>query len=158
MVALGPVPDVVTVPGSRVNVHVPEAGKLVNCALPVDRMHVGGVMVPMAGAVGVVGWTGITTLADAGEVHPTALVTVKLYVPATRPEMFVEVPEPVIPPGFIVHVPLAGNPFKMTLPVDNVQVGGVIVPIVGAGGVTGCGLITTLAEAGEVHPTALVTV
>jgi hypothetical protein len=158
MVALGPVPDVVTVPGSRVNVHVPEAGKLVNCTLPVDRMHVGGVMVPMAGAVGVVGWTGITTLAEAGEVHPTALVTVKLYVPATRPEMFVEVPEPVIPPGFIVHVPLAGNPFKMTLPVDNVQVGGVIVPIVGAGGVTGCGLITTLAEAGEVHPTALVTV
>ena len=72
------------------------------------------------------------------------------------------VPEPVVvvPPGdrVNVHVPVAGNPFKTTLPVANVQVGCVIVPTVGAVGVAGCALITTLAEAGEIHPEALVTV
>ena len=72
------------------------------------------------------------------------------------------VPEPVVvvPPGDLVkvHVPVAGNPFKTTLPVANVQVGCVIVPTVGAVGVAGCALITTLAEAGEIHPEALVTV
>ena len=31
--------------------------------------------------------------------------------------MVVVVPVPVIPPGLIVHVPVAGRPFKTTLPV-----------------------------------------
>ena len=51
-----------------------------------------------------------------------------------------------------------GNPFKITLPVAKAHVGWVIVPTVGVVGVTGCGLITTLAEATEVHPAEFVTV
>jgi len=49
------------------------------------------------------------------------------------------VPEPVVvvPPGDLVrvHVPVAGNPDKTTLPVATLQVGWVMVPIVGAVGV-----------------------
>ena len=71
-------------------------------------------------------------------------------------------PEPVVvvPPGVLVkvHVPVAGNPLKITLPVAKAHVGWVIVPTVGALGVAGWALITTLAEAGETHPEALVTV
>jgi hypothetical protein len=52
----------------------------------------------------------------------------------------------------------AGKPFKTTLPVANAQVGWVIVPIIGAPGVEGCALMTTLPDEGEVHPAALVTV
>lgn len=52
----------------------------------------------------------------------------------------------------------AGNPLNMKLPVATEQVGCVIAPTVGADGVTGCALITTLAEAKDVHPTAFVTV
>ena len=51
------------------------------------------------------------------------------------------VPEPVVvvPPGdFVkVHVPVAGNPFRTTLPVARAQVGWVIVPTVGAVGADG---------------------
>jgi hypothetical protein len=61
-------------------------------------------------------------------------------------------------PGLIVHVPVAGNPLNATLPVPTLQVGWVIVPTVGAVGVAGWVLITTLAEDGEIHPEALVTV
>ena len=46
------------------------------------------------------------------------------------------VPDPSIVPGLIVQVP-AGKPVKITLPVLKEQVGGVIVPTVGAEGVTG---------------------
>ena len=102
----------------------------------------------------------MTTLADDGEVHPEAPVTVKEYVPAASPDIVVVVPEPVVvPPGVLVNVQLpAGKPFNTTLPVATVQVGWVIVPIAGAVGVAGCVLITTFVEAGEVHPEALVTV
>ena len=51
-----------------------------------------------------------------------------------------------------------GNPFNTTLPVAIAQVGCVIVPIVGADGVTGCGLIITLADAAEVQPSVTVKV
>ena len=44
------------------------------------------------------------------------------------------------------------------LPVASSQVGWVMVPIRGAVGVTGCGLITTSAEAGEAQPAAFATV
>jgi hypothetical protein len=42
-------------------------------------------------------------------------------------------------PGYLVnvHVPVAGNPSRITLPVDTVQVGGVIVPTDGAVGLPG---------------------
>jgi hypothetical protein len=85
------------------------------------------------------------------------LVTVKLYVPVARPEIVVVAVDPAIPPGFIVQLP-EGNPLNITLPEATAQVGWVIVPTKGADGVTGWVLITTLAEAVEVHPTALVTV
>ena len=65
--------------------------------------------------------------------------------------------DPAMLPGLIVQLP-EGKPLRTMLPVATAQVGWVIVPTIGAAGVTGCGLITTLAEAGEVHPTALVTV
>jgi len=66
----------------------------------------------------------------------------------------------VVPPGVRVSVqlPVEGNPFNTTLPVDTAQVGWVIVPTVGAVGVAGCALITILADAGEIQPEALVTV
>ena len=74
--------------------------------------------------------------------------------------MLVPVPVDVVPPGDLVkvHVPVAGKPFKITLPVAKAQVGWVTVPNVGAVGVAGWSLITTFAEAAEIHPDALVTV
>jgi hypothetical protein len=75
---------------------------------------------------------------DAVEVHPREFVTVKVYVPGTRPEidMLVPVPVVVLPPGerVIVHVPDDGNPLNTTLPVATVHVGGEIVPFTGAEG------------------------
>ena len=68
-------------------------------------------------------------------------------------------PVTVTAPGFLVNVQFPdGKPFKTTEPVEEAQVVWVIVPTVGADGVAGCGLITTLADAADVHPTALVTV
>ena len=69
----------------------------------------------------------MTTLADATEVHPEALVTVKVYIPVASPEIVVLDPVPAvdIPPGVLVkvQVPVAGNPFRTTLPVATVQEG-----------------------------------
>ena len=66
----------------------------------------------------------------------------------------------VVPPGVRVnvHVPVAGKPDNSTLPVDKAQVGWVIVPTIGAAGVAGWALITTLADANEIQFEALVTV
>ena len=74
----------------------------------------------------------ITTLLVAGEVQ-VPLNTVKLYVPIANPVIVVEVPVPVLPPGFIVQVP-AGKPLKSTLPVADIHVGWVVVPIIGVDG------------------------
>jgi len=60
-------------------------------------------------------------------------------------------------PGLIVQFP-DGKPLKTTLPAAVEQVGWVIVPATGVDGVTSCAMITTLADATEVHPAALVTV
>ena len=93
------------------------------------------------------------TLADGAEVQPDIpSVTVKLYVPVASPDMVVVVPVPVIPPGFIVQVPDAGKPFKTTLPVASVQLGWVIAPTIGAEGVGGCTLMTTVVEGSDVQP------
>ena len=72
----------------------------------------------------------------------------------------IPVPVVVVPPGVLVkvHVPVDGNPFNITFPVSTLHVGWVIVPTVGADGVEACALTNTLAEAGEIHPEALVTV
>ncbi len=65
--------------------------------------------------------------ADAGEVHPAALVTVKVYVPCGMPVAVNVVPEPVTStaPGLRVRVqlPVEGNPLIPTLPVVTAQVG-----------------------------------
>jgi hypothetical protein len=98
----------------------------------------------------------ITTLADAEEIHPAASVTVKLYVPATRPDMVVLAVEPAIAPGLIVQFP-AGKPLNTTLPVADKHVGCVINPTNNADGVAGCALMTTLADAEEIHPDEFVT-
>jgi hypothetical protein len=59
----------------------------------------------------------------------------------------------------IVQVPVAGSPFKTTLPVGSVQDEGCIVePTIGAEGASGAGFITTLAVGREVHPVALLIV
>ena len=76
IVVVVPAPVVVTPPGVLVNVQVPDDGKLFNTTLPVATAHVGCVMVPTVGAVGVAGCALITTLADATETHVEALVTV----------------------------------------------------------------------------------
>ena len=162
IVVLVPVPDVVVLPGVLVIVQVPDEGKPLKITLPVPIAQDGWVIVPTTGAVGVTGCVLITTLADAVEIHPEELVTVKVYVPVARPEIVVLVPVPVVvvPPGFLVkvHEPDEGNPLIIILPVATVHVGWVIVPVVGAVGVDGCESITALPEAVEVHPEALVTV
>lgn len=68
-------------------------------------------------------------------------------------------PVVVIPPGerVNVHEP-DGKPLNSTEPVDTVQVGCVRVPTVGADGVAGCELITTLAVGADIQPAELVTV
>ena len=74
-----------------------------------------------------------------------------------RPEIVLVAPVAAIAPGLMVQLP-AGKLFRMTLPVAKAHVGWVIAPTVGAAGAAGTALITTLADAGEVQPAALVTV
>lgn len=80
-----------------------------------------------------------------------------MYVPANSPDIVVLEVFPVINPGLMVQFP-AGKPLNTTLPVETKHVGCVIELIAGAEGVTGCTLIITLADAGEIHPEELVTV
>jgi len=150
MVLLDPVPFIA--PG--LIVQFPD-GKPLSTTIPVETVHVGCVIVPTIGTAGVTGWALITTLADARDVHPIEFVTVKLRVPAARPDMVVLAPVPAIAPGLIVQLPV-GNPLNSTLPVEIEQVGWVVVPTMGADGVAA--IITTLVDASEVHPTEFVTV
>jgi hypothetical protein len=79
-------------------------------------------------------------------------------VPGLRLSIVVVAPVPAIEPGLIVHVPVAGSPFNTTLPVDAAhEAGWVIVPIAGAVGAVGPALITTVADANDIHPASLVT-
>jgi hypothetical protein len=56
----------------------------------------------------------------------------------------------------MVHVPVAGRPLSTTLPVvAEHETGWVIVPITGAVGAVGGSLITTSADAGDIHPGSL---
>jgi len=73
--------------------------------------------------------------------------------------MVVLVPVPVIAPGLIVHVPVAGRPFNTTLPVVAAhEAGWVMVPNTGAVGAAGGSFITMSADALEIHPGSLQTV
>ena len=58
-------------------IQFPEGNPL-KTTLPVSTSQVGWVIVPTVGASGVAGWSSITTSAEAGEVQPAELVTVKL--------------------------------------------------------------------------------
>lgn len=126
-VVLVPVPVLAVPSGVLVNVHVPVSGNPFRRALPVATAHVGWVIVPTVGAVGVNGCVLITTSAETGDMHPETFVTVKVYVPAgiTDTVVLVPVPEVVIPPGVLVkvQVSVAGKPFNTALPVATVQVG-----------------------------------
>ena len=119
--------------------------------VPVVTRHVGCINVTV-GAASVEDCVVIITLADADEVHPAALVTVKLYVPAFKPDIVVLVPVPVIPPGFTVHVPVSGKPFNTTLPVSTTLVGCVIVDTVGAAGATQAHELVTTLLSKEIAP------
>jgi protein involved in polysaccharide export with SLBB domain len=115
-------------------------------------------MVPTIGAVGAEGATCMITSAEARDIHPAALVTVKLYVPGLRFAMVAVVPVPDIAPGLMIHVPVAGRPFSTTLPnVDIHEAGCVTVPTIGAVGATGARLMTTVADSTDIHPGSLVT-
>ena len=56
-----------------------------------------------------------------------------------------------------VQVPVTGKPISVTLPVDNVQPGWIIVPATGAAGEGGALPISTRPDNAEVHPNDLVT-
>ncbi len=135
-----------------------KADRLIS-TLPVGAEHEEGcVIVPTIGAAGAEGATCIITSADARDIHPAALVTLKLYVPGLRFEIVVLEPVPAIAPGLITQVPAPGRPFKTTLPVVAIhEEGWVIVPNIGAVGADGAGLITTLADSTDIHPDSLVT-
>lgn len=93
--------------------------------------------------------------------HPTAFVTVNVYVPAGIPLTVVDVVLPVVvaAPGFLVIVQAPdGKPLNATEPVANVQVGCVIVPTTGAVGVAGCTFTTTFPVADEEQPTEFLTI
>jgi hypothetical protein len=128
----------------------------------VDTEHVGWLITPITGIVGVAGCVLITATEEDNDVHPSELVTVKEYVPAPRPDIVVPVPEPVViaPPGLLVNVqvPVDGKLLKTTLPVATAHVGCVIAPMRGEAGVTGGSGITTFKDAGDVQPASLVTV
>jgi len=157
-----PLPEVVVPPGNRVKTHAPEDGNPFNTTLPVGTANVGCVIAPIKGAEGVGGCAGITKFKDGPERHPSAVVTVKLYVPGERPDIVEVVPVPVvlIVPGYriTVQVPDDGKPVNVTLPVANVHVGDNIAPIKGADGIGGCEFITTFADGEEKHPVEFVTV
>ena len=71
--------------------------------------------------------------------------------------MVVVVPVPVNPPGLRVHVPVAGKPLSITLPVVEIhEEGCVIVPTIGAVGAEGALFMITAADGTDIHPAALV--
>lgn len=72
-----PEPAYVSPPGDFVRVQVPVEGNPVISTLPVDRSHVGCVIVPMTGAEGAPSAVFRTASDDDSEVHPDSFVTVK---------------------------------------------------------------------------------
>jgi hypothetical protein len=77
--------------------------------------------------VGVAGAAKMSTVPDNGELHPAEVVTIKLYFPASSPEIVTVFPFPDAfdPPGILlsVHVTSSGKPVRDTLPVRSEQSG-----------------------------------
>lgn len=72
--------------------------------------------------------------------------------------MVVVAPVPVIPPGLMVQVPVAGRPDNNTLPVvAEHEAGCVMVPTIGAVGAEGGTCIITSADGTDIQPAALLT-
>ena len=64
----------ITVPGYRMSVQVPEEGNPANNTLPVDIVHEGIVIVPTEGVDGEDGCILIITLPEGEDKHPAELV------------------------------------------------------------------------------------
>jgi len=77
MAVLVPVPVVVAPPGLVVTVHVPNAGKPFNTTLPVATVHVGCVIVPATGAVGVAGCE-FTVILVTGDMQKAASCAIRV--------------------------------------------------------------------------------
>ena len=77
-VAAAPEPEISTPPGLLVNIQVPVAGSPLKTTLPVDIAQVGWVIVPTTGADGADGAGFTTASAETEDIHPSALVTLKL--------------------------------------------------------------------------------
>jgi hypothetical protein len=156
IVVLVPLPVEDTVPGYRIIVQVPEEGNPDSTTLPDGNAQLGGDIVPIDGAGGIIGCGFIRTEAEGTDAHPAELVTIKVYVPASIVDIVVVIPVPVItaPSGLLVMVQVSapGRPFKTTLPVEIEHVGWATVPITGADGEAGWVLITTLDDGNETHP------
>jgi hypothetical protein len=65
-----PEPETVTPPGVLVKVQLPVDGRPLKATLPVDRSHVGCVIMPTTGGVGEEGCGLMTTSADGADTHP----------------------------------------------------------------------------------------
>jgi hypothetical protein len=152
MIELDPFP--VTADGLIVQFPV---GSPLSTTLPVATAQVGWVMTPIRGVAGLAGCGLMMMFAVGADVHVASLVTVKLYVPATNPVIVFVVPVPVIAPGLMVQLP-DGRPFRITLPVELLQVVCVIAPTIGAGGDSTEALITTADDGSDEHPDPIVTV
>jgi len=85
------------------------------------------VIAPIPGAIGIAGCGSMIILAEAGEAHPAAFVTVYAYVPGANPDKVLLTVFPEMAPGLSVQFPV-GKPLSITLPVATVQLGWVIVP------------------------------
>jgi hypothetical protein len=136
----------------------PTGLSIVITACPNPRAH----STVYVGSAGEAGW-GLITRGDEGtDVHNASLVTVKVYVPGSRPDTVIDDPLPdvVTFPGLRVstQIPEGGREFNTTLPVARIQVGWVMFPITGADGVAGCAFITAFDDGAEVQPVEFVTV
>ena len=73
-----PLPVIVAPPGLAVTVQIPDAGNPLSATLPVGTPHMGWVIAPTTGAVGVTGAVLISADPEEREVQPLALVTVNV--------------------------------------------------------------------------------
>ena len=106
----------------------------------------------------------IITCADSAEIHAAALATVKVYVPAGRSVTVVVTVVPLVTTlsgrRVSVQVPVAGKPFRTTVPFVPVHVTLVFGPIEGGEGraLTASVYVATAAEHGTPSGLFVVTV